>query len=90
MTLHPKQATEIILKSFATAPLLIADLPEAPHFPASDLTPPNDLTPLNFSQKLGHLYEDALAQIFVGLQKLRPPRTKPSNPKRHSYYHRRT
>jgi hypothetical protein len=65
MTLYPKQATEIILKSFATTPLLIADLPEAPHFPESDLAPPDDLTPLNFSQKLGHLYEDALAQIFA-------------------------
>ena len=65
MTLSTPQATEIILESFLTAPLLLTDLPEAQHFQPSDLSPPNKPKPLNFSQKLGHLYEDALAQIFT-------------------------
>ncbi len=65
MTLSPQQATELILESFLTAPPLISDLPEAPHLQPSNLSPPHKPTPLNFSQKLGHLYEDALAQIFT-------------------------
>lgn len=65
MTLSTQQATEIILESFLTAPLLISDLPEAPRFQTSELSFPDNPTPLKFSQKLGHLYEDALAQIFA-------------------------
>jgi len=40
MTLSTPQATEIILESFLTAPLLLTDLPEAQHFQPSDLSPP--------------------------------------------------
>ena len=65
MLLTPKQATETILESFTTAPLLISDLPEAPQFQPSILSLPTKPTPLNFSQKLGHLYEDALANILT-------------------------
>ncbi len=53
-----------LLKSLVEAPLLLGDLPEAKPFPLQNLTPPLSADPLNFSQKLGHLYEDALAQLL--------------------------
>ena len=53
-----------LLQSLIQGPLLLSDLPEASAFPYQKLSLPNQITPLNFEQKLGHLYEDALAQLL--------------------------
>lgn len=53
-----------LLQSLIHAPLLIEDLPEAPTFPRHQLILPADHPVLNFEQKLGHLYEDALALLL--------------------------
>ena len=69
MSLTSEKTTAIILESFVTAPLLISDLPEALRFQPSTLSLPARPTPLNFSQKLGHLYEDALTILLTNSQK---------------------
>ncbi|MDQ8197377.1 DUF1853 family protein [Pelagicoccus enzymogenes] len=57
--------TEALLRSLRDAPLLVGNLPEAP---ARELVleVPSQGEPLNFEQKLGHLYEDALEALIRG------------------------
>jgi len=53
-----------LLQSLITSPSLISPLPEAAPFPIQTLTLPKQIPALNFQQKLGHLYEDALAILL--------------------------
>ena len=64
MAADPMMISRALLQSLRDAPLLIHDLPEAAVFPHHTLAAPQDLTILNFQQKLGHLYEDALAAML--------------------------
>jgi hypothetical protein len=56
--------TQPLLQSLVQGPLLIGDLPEAARFPHHELALPTRNTPLKLQQKLGHLYEDALAILL--------------------------
>ena len=56
--------TQALLESLRSAPLLVDDLPEAVCFDRSKFFHADELPELNFSQKLGHLYEDALAYVL--------------------------
>ena len=59
--------TQVLLKCLRTSPLLVAHLPEAVCFDRgkfSQNAERSDLT-LNYAQKLGHLYEDALEQVLI-------------------------
>lgn len=56
---------QAIFESLIHAPTLIGELPESQVFDRSHLTLPDPLPPLNLSQKLGHLYEQALALLFT-------------------------
>ena len=47
------------------SPLLVGDLPNAARFSRHGLVAPAVSAELNFDQKLGHLYEDALATVFA-------------------------
>jgi hypothetical protein len=53
-----------LFQSLIEGPLLLGDLPEAACFPHRALLMPNLVEPLNLQQKLGHLYEDALAVLL--------------------------
>jgi len=53
-----------LLQSLIEGPLLLTSLPEAHTFPHNTLTLPDVQTSLNFEQKLGHLYEDALETLL--------------------------
>jgi hypothetical protein len=55
---------EALLNSILTGPLLMGDLPEAKSFCRSDLRWPANPPLLNFQQKLGHLFEDAVASLL--------------------------
>lgn len=55
-----------MLQSLIEGPLLVGDLPEAPAFPHGELRLPETIPELRFDQKLGHLYEDALAILLDG------------------------
>ena len=57
-------ATHALLKSLIESPLLIGDLPEAACFDRALLDIPRTPNILNFDQKLGHLYEKALATVL--------------------------
>ena len=57
-------STQPLLQSLVQGPLLIGDLPEATCFPYQDLEIPAKISQLNLQQKLGHLYEDALALLL--------------------------
>jgi len=59
-----RATTEALLKSILWAPLLIGDLPESKSFRRSNLEYPTDFPDLNLQQKLGHLFEDALASLI--------------------------
>lgn len=50
--------------SLVQGPLLVVGLPEAGAFSKECLEIPTQLPELNFQQKLGHLYEDALAHLL--------------------------
>lgn len=50
--------------SLVKSPLLVGALPEAGVFSKENLEIPALIPELNFQQKLGHLYEDALAQLL--------------------------
>ena len=54
----------LLLKSLCDGPLLVGNLPEGDCFPYEKLELPNESEPLNFRQKLGHLYEDVLALLL--------------------------
>lgn len=55
-----------LFQSLVHGPLLVGDLPEAATFPYRQLGVPTDSdgSDLNLSQKLGHLYESALAVLL--------------------------
>lgn len=56
--------TEALLLSLIHGPRLIGDLPEASIFACDGLPMPATFSPLNLRQKLGHLYEEALAMLL--------------------------
>ena len=56
--------SKALFQSLIEGPLLLDDLPEATAFPSDSLVAPKEATPLNLEQKLGYLYEDALAVIL--------------------------
>ncbi|QQL46123.1 DUF1853 family protein [Sulfuriroseicoccus oceanibius] len=56
--------TTLILHALCNSPLLIKHLPEASSFDREPLSPAEVSSPLNLDQKLGHLYEDALALLI--------------------------
>ena len=62
--------TEALLTSILGGPLLIGDLPESKSFCRSVLNWPKVLPDLNLRQKLGHLFEDALASLLVASHKV--------------------
>lgn len=59
-----------LLKSLVQAPLLIGDLPHAKSFDRALLQLPQTLSDLNFDQKLGHLYEQALSTVLQASPKI--------------------
>jgi len=56
--------TDLILSALQHSPLLVEALPEATSFDRSKLSFPTQSTSLSLEQKLGHLYEDAFAQLL--------------------------
>lgn len=60
------QHSSAIYQSLIEGPLLVGDLPEAASFDRDTLGLPDDLIlpAINLKQKLGHLYEDALANML--------------------------
>lgn len=56
--------TAALFQSITQGPVLVGDLPEAPVFPHRRLKIPETAKCLEVHQKLGHLYEDALAALF--------------------------
>jgi len=56
--------SKILLDSLCSAPLLVGDLPEAISFDRRLLEGADAEACLNFQQKLGHLYEDALGYLL--------------------------
>lgn len=57
--------SDAIFQSLLVSPLLVGDLPDAAQFDRKALVAPAGFTRLNFDQKLGHLYEDALAAVLA-------------------------
>ncbi len=64
MPSSPTSVTKALFQSLIEAPPLIADLPEATSFPLRSLILPLESTPVNLQQKLGYIYEDALATVL--------------------------
>ena len=58
-------SSRALIESLLESPLLVGDLPNAAQFERRFLTTSADPVELNFDQKLGHLYEDALASLLV-------------------------
>lgn len=56
--------SKALFRSLIEQPPLIGDLPEAMSFPCQSLVFPRQSRTLNLQQKLGHLYEDALAVLL--------------------------
>ena len=56
--------SEALFQSLIEEPPLMGDLPEATSFPCKSLVMPKPASALNLQQKLGHLYEDALAVLL--------------------------
>jgi hypothetical protein len=56
--------SKALFQSLTEGPLLLEDLPEGAAFPSDSLVIPEEITPLNLEQKLGYLYEDALAVML--------------------------
>ncbi len=54
-----------IFQSLLVSPLLVSDLPGTDQFSRHGLVAPAASVELDFDQKLGHLYEDALAKVFA-------------------------
>lgn len=62
--------SKAIFDSLKTGPLLVSDLPEASIFDRELIAQVLVDSPLNFEQKLGHLYEDALESLIIGSEKM--------------------
>lgn len=56
--------TLLLLKSLVAGPPLVGKLPEADRFEFEKLVVPEQFPSLNFRQKLGHIYEDALGILL--------------------------
>lgn len=57
--------SKAIVQSLLVSPLLVGDLPNVARFDRQSLVVSDHLLELNFDQKLGHLYEDALATLLA-------------------------
>lgn len=57
--------SDAIFRSLLVGPLLVNDLPTAAPLDRRGLVAPVAIAELNFDQKLGHLYEDALATVLA-------------------------
>ncbi|WP_435895773.1 DUF1853 family protein [Oceaniferula spumae] len=57
--------SKALFQNLIEGPPLLGDLPEGSAFPCHSLVKPEDEHPLNLPQKLGHLYEDALAVLLA-------------------------
>jgi hypothetical protein len=55
----------MLIRSLLDSPLLVGDLPMAAQFDRRGLSASTDIIELNFDQKLGHIYEDALASLLT-------------------------
>jgi len=64
MNHYSNKVATALLQSLIEGPLLLKDLPEAETFSHGALTLPETQPSLIFEQKLGHLYEDALATLL--------------------------
>lgn len=64
MKFDPLHQSRVLLESLLVSPLLVGELPEAGVFPRDGLALPDVIPELNFKQKLGHIYEDALAVLL--------------------------
>ena len=64
MNRSPHEFSKVLLHSLIDAPRLVGDLPEAKSFDLQSLARPELIDTLNFSQKLGHICEDALALLL--------------------------
>lgn len=62
---HEALFSSAILKSIMSPHLMLADLPEADSFDPTLIANKGNYSLLHFSQKLGHLYEEALLQLLV-------------------------
>ena len=60
----PDLVSEALFQSLIEQSPLLGDLPEAVSFPCQSLVLPRESCTLNLQQKLGHLYEDALAVLL--------------------------
>lgn len=60
----PDIVSRALFESLIEQPPLVGDLPEAAAFPCRSLVLPAESCRLNLQQKLGHLYEDALAVVL--------------------------
>ena len=69
-TRHIEIQTQALLQSLFLCPPLVLDLPEAPSLDRNLLGKPQQEAVLNYSQKLGHLYEDALTILLESSDKL--------------------
>ena len=58
-------ASQALIRSLVDSPLLVSDLPQAAQFDRRCLIVSDQPVELNFDQKLGHLYEDALSSLLV-------------------------
>ena len=58
------RTTQLILRSLVHGDLLVGDLPEASRLDRTSFCMPASATALDTNQKLGHLYEDALAALL--------------------------
>lgn len=56
--------TQAILRALCESPPLLTDLPESRLFDQAALTLPVNTPKLSLQQKLGHIYEDALALLL--------------------------
>jgi len=64
MNHSPDIVSEALFQSLIEQSPLLGDLPEAVSFPCQSLVLPRESCTLNLQQKLGHLYEDALAVLL--------------------------
>jgi hypothetical protein len=70
---HPLPSlSKALLQSLIEGPLLLDHLPEGAAFPCHSLIPPEGAVALNLQQKLGYLYEDALAVILKSTPRYDP------------------
>ena len=61
---------DALVQSLLVSPLLVGDLPNAVQFDRALLESPGFVGQLDFDQKLGHLYEDAMASLLDSSQRV--------------------